>query len=89
MSATYTEDEKRIADEFAQAHGRKPEEVPDWLRDTMCFLVRKAREDEPRINCGLHMADYSLMEEHDDFDSFYGPDYFDPAPPPLAQLTQQ
>lgn len=40
-------------------------------------MVGKCREDEPRINRGVHLADYlNICDEDDTMDSFYGPDYF-------------
>ena len=38
--------------------------------------VKSARQDEPRINCGRHYADYlNICDDDDDMDSFYGENY--------------
>lgn len=37
-------------------------------------LVHSIRQDEPRINSGVHLFDYMMIcDEDDDMDSFYGP----------------
>ena len=38
--------------------------------------VSLIRKDEPRINSGVHLIDYTMIcDNDDDMDSFYGSDY--------------
>ena len=47
------------------------------LEKLMLSMVRYCRRDEPRIDSGLHLIDYSnICDEDDNMDTFYGPDYF-------------
>lgn len=51
---------------------------PQWLQQLLENQVKRAREFEPRINCAEHYADYlNICDEDDDFDSFYGENYFE------------
>lgn len=53
--------------------GNIPEEVyKHWLN-----IVSAARSEEPRINSGSHYIDWiNICDDDDDFDTFYGDDYF-------------
>ncbi len=90
MADEYTSDEKRIATEYllAMAPNRKAEEIPDFMFDFTCSTVRLAMKEEPRISCGLHIVDWMLIcDEEDDFDSFYGPNYFERPPVAIPVAT--
>ena len=51
--------------------------VPDDLHKHWLHTVEVAREYEPRINSGIHYIDWiNICDDDDDFDSFYGEDYF-------------
>ncbi len=77
IAEPFTADEIRIAREYAKAMRFKNQD--DEMMDLLSRLVRQAQRFEPRINCGLHVVDWlNICDEDDDFDSFYGSDYFDP-----------
>lgn len=65
---------KQVLEEYCKEMERPyPEGI--WA-DFMLHMVVRCREDEPRINCGVHLIDYmNICDEDDDMDSFYGPDY--------------
>lgn len=68
--------DEELAKEYLLLYGIKPEVVDQHLWLILPF-VQRAREDEPRINCVAHLVDWTMIcDEDDDFDSFYGPDYF-------------
>lgn len=51
--------------------------VEEPWRGFFLRVIARARQDEPRINCGLHVMDWeNICDDDDDFDSFYGTDYF-------------
>lgn len=53
-----------------------PWPTQQWVVDVLLGMVKRCREDEPRINSGVHLIDYTMIcDEDDDMDSFYGPDY--------------
>lgn len=63
---------------FVANDKKRFEELPEWYQTILLGTVKKAREEEPRINCGLHLVDWmNICDEDDTFDSFYGEDYFE------------
>ncbi len=47
------------------------------IREFWLKMVAAARSEEPRINSGVHYCDWcNICDDDDDFDSFYGDDYF-------------
>lgn len=59
-----------------QSYPLNKEDEEFWIS-----LIQKCREDEPRINSGLHLLDFcNICDDDDDMDSFYGEDYFKEKP---------
>lgn len=55
----------------------KPLPTEKWQVELLIQFVNMIRKDEPRINSGYHLLDYTMIcDENDDMDSFYGKDYF-------------
>lgn len=74
MENTRKSDDENL-DEYLELMERPPITDPK-LREIMLMFVRRIREDEPRINSGVHLHDYSMIcDDDDNMDSFYGPDY--------------
>ncbi len=68
--------DKEIFDEWCKHMGYDNKSWPAYLHKFYLMCIKKAREWEPRINHGLHFADYlNICDDDDDFDSFYGKDY--------------
>jgi len=54
-----------------------PGQILPEIFASLVRMVGRCREEEPRINRGVHLADYlNICDEDDTMDSFYGPDYF-------------
>ncbi len=57
---------------------QKPIEDPA-IKEALVRMVKRCRQEEPRINCGAHLVDYiNICDDDDNMDSFYGPNYFNP-----------
>lgn len=65
-----------IAKEYLRLKGVNEDTIETEYALLIPF-VQSARREEPRINCGGHLLDYTMIcDEDDTFDSFYGKDYF-------------
>lgn len=55
----------------------RPYPTDKGAEEILLIFVRRIREDEPRINSGVHLVDYTMLcRDHHTMDNFYGPDYF-------------
>lgn len=70
-------DDQQILDEYLLICQIDKQKMPQYLIDFFLRDIRRARELEPRINDGYHYYDLgNICDEDDNFDSFYGKDYF-------------
>ena len=69
--------DEQIAHEYCDLMEIDLSRMSDWYFSWLAGIVGQARMGEPRINSGVHFYDWTMIcDEDDDFDSFYGPDYF-------------
>lgn len=69
--------DEQIAREYCDLMEIDLANTPDWYFSWLVRIIGQARKAEPRINSGVHIVDWiGICDEDDDFDSFYGPDYF-------------
>ena len=70
--------DEQVLDEYFQEMEIDKSKIPAEILQIWIGFVSKARRDEPRINSGCHYIDWcNICDDDDDFDSFYGPDYFE------------
>ena len=69
--------DEQIAEEYCNLMEIDLSRCPRWYFGHLVAIIKLARKEEPRINSGVHLYDWTMIcDEDDDFDSFYGPDYF-------------
>lgn len=74
--ATPRKTDQEILKEYLEEMER-PYPTDKGVEEILLAFVRRIREDEPRINSGIHLVDYTMIcDEDDTMDTFYGPDYF-------------
>jgi hypothetical protein len=72
--------DQEILREYLELYER-PYPTDKGIEQALLSLVEGCRKDEPRINCGAHLIDYTMIcDEDDTMDTFYGPDYFEKYP---------
>jgi hypothetical protein len=73
--------DEEILVEYLQLKGIGKSGTEEPFKGFYLRCIARAREDEPRINSGIHLLDWEyISDEDDDFDSFYGKDYFNTSP---------
>ena len=78
--------DEQIYDEYVGLMELK--NVPDFIRLWGIKCIALARQEEPRINAGTHFIDWiNICDDDDDFDSFYGKDYFAHEDTGLTEVT--
>lgn len=79
VSEEYTpinRDELRIIREYQSLMGYAQDNP--MLDILTAYSLRAARRMDSRVNRGAHLINWMMIcDEDDDFESFYGPNYFD------------
>jgi hypothetical protein len=67
-----------VLEEYLDLIDAKKEMIPPVIYESMIRMVQKCRDDEPRINHGVHLYDYiGICDADDTMNTFYGSHYFD------------